>query len=451
MKVRLAFVGLMVGLCWKSAAVWGDNPIVNTRYGADPSARVWGGQMWVYASHDRNDAQEYDMNDYHVYSSDDLKNWTDHGAIIDLKSIPWAKSHLWAPDCIEKNGTYYLYFPASISTKYDFRIGVATSKSPSGPFVAQTQPFAGVSGIDPGVFIDDDGKAYLYWAAGGVMAARLKPNMIELDGVPQKVEGIEKFFEGPSMFKRQGKYYLTYPAKQEGGSGDGGSGQNYDYAIGNSPLGPFEYKGTWTQSASGGNIHGSQVEWDRHWYCVYHDYSTSFGRQKSGFKRALRVDELEFNPDGTIKPLVWTSAGPPKLKNLNPFERVEAETIGGSDVPEGEHAVSTEPCSEGGQHVSQIENGDWIKYANVDLGEGATHFEARLAAPHEGAKMELRLDSLSGQLIGICAVPNTGDWQKWRTASCDLKGAKGVRDLYVRFTGDGQGGLANFDWFQFKK
>ena len=327
-----------------SGAARADNPIVWQSYNADPSARVFNGRLTIYPSHDRNDAQQFDMNDYHVYSSDDLKNWTDGGVILSAGQIPWVKPDglpyaLWAPDCVEKNGTYYFYFPAPALSGGP-RIGVATVPSPSGPFVAQPNYIEGPAGIDPGVFVDDDGQAYIYWAGAGCQAAKLSPDMLSLAGPIVKIEGANNFFEGLSVVKRDGNYYLTYPAFRAGSSGKGGSGQNYDYAIGKNPLGPFEYQGSFSTSERGGNIHGSLVEFQGKWYCAYHDFSTSVGVTKSGFKRALRLDEIHFNADGTIQPLIWTTSGPPKLKNLDPFARVEAETLAQTDVPSGAHAIN---------------------------------------------------------------------------------------------------------------
>jgi len=151
----IAWLSLAGGLLSVRAA----NPIITTAFSADPSAHVFGNRLYVYPSHDRTDAQEFDMNDYHVYSTDDMANWQDHGVILSLGQIPWAKGHLWAPDCNYFRGKYYLHFPADDNGKYDFKIGVAVSKSPTGPFVAEQHPIAGANGIDPSVFIES-------WARG---------------------------------------------------------------------------------------------------------------------------------------------------------------------------------------------------------------------------------------------------------------------------------------------
>jgi arabinoxylan arabinofuranohydrolase len=196
--VCLAGGGLLGGTCARAS-----NPIITTSYSADPSAHVFEGRMYVYASHDRDDAREFDMIDYHVYSSDDMENWRDYGVVLRLQDIHWAKSHLWAPDCGYRNGKYYLYFPAQ-DAKGVFRVGVAVGNSPSGPFVDSGRPIPGVQGIDPSIFTDSDGQAYLIWAASGnrVLMATMKPNMLELDGTPKQVDGAVNFFEGPWIFRR---------------------------------------------------------------------------------------------------------------------------------------------------------------------------------------------------------------------------------------------------------
>lgn len=442
----VCFAVSMVGMTGARAA----NPIITTAFSADPSGHVFGDRLYLYASHDRVDAQQYDMNDYHVYSTDDAQNWQDHGVALSLPQIPWAKAHLWAPDCGFKNGMYYLYFPADTTGKYTFAVGVATSRSPTGPFVAEPLPIPGVGGIDPSVFTDDDGQSYLLWAAGAPTICKLTPDMKSLDGAPVKIKGCDSFFEGPWLFKRQGLYYLTYPAFQPGGSGRGGHGQNYDYAVSSTPLGPYTYKGTFTKSGPGaGNIHGSQVEWGDTWYCFYHDCALSQGDRKSGFKRSVRLDEMHFNADGTIAPLAWTTTGPPQRKPLNPFVRCEAETLCQTDGPLGPHAVSTEACVEGGVDLGSLNEGDWARYAGVDFGKGASTFQARGASPLTGGSLEMHLDRLDGPLVGACPIPNTGGWQMWTTIGGAVHGAAGLHDLYLVMRGPGSGGLFNIDWFQF--
>lgn len=426
---------------------WAVNPIINAAYSADPSAHVFNGQIYVYGSHDRNDAKEWDMNDYHVYSTDDMQNWQDHGVCLSLKDVPWATGHFWAPDCNYKNGTYYFYFPPRSKYK-DRRFGVATSSSPAGPF-KNAQPIRGTGGIDPSIFIDDDGTPYLIWAGHGCEICKLNPDMKTLDGKPITIKGTYHFFEGPFVFKRKGIYYLTYPAWYPGGSLKGGSGQNFAYSTAKNIMGPYTYRGIFSNSRGKGNIQGSQLKYHGVWYCFYHDFSSSKGQKHSGFKRGICVDVMHFNPDGTIPPLVWTKDGPKQIKWLNPYSRNEAETICQSAVPESADAVWTQACSEGGVDVCHIHSGAWIRYAGVDFGDGAGGFEARLASEHGGATMTLHLNKMDGPVIATLKIAATGGGQKWQTVHAPVKDATGVHDLYVTFNGAGKGNLADFDWYLF--
>ena len=167
-----------------------QNPIIRDQYTADPTARVFGGKIYLYPSHDIHPpvGQRQDwfcMADYHVFSSENLTDWHDHGVILTQEAVPWGKPDgysMWAPDCVEKNGTYYFYFPDAPKGGRGFGIGVATAKSPEGPFTCEPQPIKGISGIDPCVLLDDDGSAYIYWGGGGIRGGKLKANMKELDG-----------------------------------------------------------------------------------------------------------------------------------------------------------------------------------------------------------------------------------------------------------------------------
>ena len=222
-------------------AVSAQNPVIRDQFAADPTARVFNNKVYIYPSHDipAPEGQRQDwfcMADYHVFSSGNLTDWTDHGMILSQEQVPWGKADaysMWAPDCVYKNGKYYFYFPNAPKNGRGFAIGVATADKPEGPFTCEQEPIKGVSGIDPCVLIDDDGKAYIYWSGMGIRGAQLKDNMLELDealqevkiphrdGMPemppmkvggQLMEGLpDGFKEGPFAFKRGNWYYLTFP------------------------------------------------------------------------------------------------------------------------------------------------------------------------------------------------------------------------------------------------
>ena len=414
------------------------NPIFMTNYGADPSAHVFGDRLYVYPSHDRDDAKEFDMTDYHVYSTDDLQNWQDHGVALDVKDVVWGKSHMWAPDCAFKDGTYYLFFCPRPREPFTGRpIGVATAKTPAGPFVAEPKPIDGCNGIDPSVFLDDDGQAYIVWAGKGCQMSKLAPDLKSFDGEPFEVKGLHRFFEGPWLFKREKTYYLTYPASFEGGSGKGGSGQNYAYATAANVTGPYTYQGVFQRTQKGrGNIHGSQVFFAGRWLDFYHDFAMSAGKDHRGFKRDVRCDELEFDKEGNILLVQWSPDGPSQLKPFDPYRMNEAETMNACDVPEGAHAITTATADDPRRvYLTAIDDGDWTRTAGVDFGNGASGVTFTVRAKQSGGAIEVRLDRIDGPLVSTVAVPDTAC--EWKDATAAVSGAAGKHDLYFVFRGAG--------------
>lgn len=260
---------------------------------ADPSARVFGETVWIYPSHDIAGSKYWDMLDWHCFSSTDLKTWTDHGVIFGVKDLTWANKYAWAPDCINRNGKYYFYFPA------DFQVGVAISNSPAGPFKdALGKPLiakgeGGTTAMDPNIFIDDDGQAYLYYGQGQLCVVKLKQDMITKDGEITQIP-LHNFHEGIWMHKRNGLYYLSYPSDK------GDKVANLlEYSIGKTPYGPFEYKGIIIDNRSR-NVHHSIVEFKGKWYLFYHVQGPS------PYERRVCMEPLEYNLDGTIKPITMS-------------------------------------------------------------------------------------------------------------------------------------------------
>lgn len=223
------------------------NPFIRHMYTADPSAHVWeDGRLYVYASHDIAPPRGCDLMDrYHVFSTDDMINWTDHGEILSSDQVPWGRKEggfMWAPDCAYRNGTYYFYFPHPSETDWNdsWEIGVATSDKPAEGFKVQGYIEGMDPMIDPCVFVDDDGQAYIYNGGGGTCkGGKLKDNMIELDGPMRTMEGLSDFHEATWIHKYNGKYYLSYSDNHD----DGEKHNRMCYAISDSPLGPWEYKG----------------------------------------------------------------------------------------------------------------------------------------------------------------------------------------------------------------
>lgn len=295
-----------------ASSLMADNPILKNIFTADPSAHLYEGKVFIYPSHDQDEAQGFNMVDYHVFSSTNLVDWTDHGVALDVKDVPWAKKQMWAPDCAYKDGTYFFYFPAKDKAG-KFRIGVATSPSPAGPFKPEPNPIEGSFSIDPCVFIDDDGAAYMYFGGlkGGQTdspwVARLKPNMKEFAEEPKRIEGLDFFFEGAWMNKINGTYYLSYST--------GNMNKDYRpsaiaYATSDSPYGPFKYRGVILKSVGIWTNHHSIINLKGDWYIFYHNGALPGGGKH---KRSVCLDRLYFNPDGTIQMVEPTKEGVPAV------------------------------------------------------------------------------------------------------------------------------------------
>jgi beta-xylosidase len=293
-----------------------QNPFIKHMYTADPSAHVWeDGRLYVYSSHDIAPPKGCDLMDqYHVFSTDDMVNWVDHGEILRSSDVSWGRPEggfMWAPDCAYKNGTYYFYFPHPSESKWNnsWKIGVASSKYPAKDFTVIGYIEGMESHIDPCVFVDDDGQAYIYQGGGGTsLGGKLKDNMVELDGKLQKMEGLDDFHEATWIHKRNGIYYLSYSDNHDDNWKDGVKGDNrMRYAISNNPLGPWKSMGIYMEPTNSYTNHGSIVEYKGQWYSFYHNSSLS---KKNGefndWLRSICVDKLYFNPDGSIQPVVQT-------------------------------------------------------------------------------------------------------------------------------------------------
>lgn len=284
------------------------NPIITHTYCADPSARVFGDTLWLYPSHDKDDATDFLMDDFHVYSTTDMKTWTDHGVIYKpLEDAKWAKSRTWAPDCIERNGKYYFYY--AVDTE---NIGVAVADSPTGPFhdplghplISKNTPgvVADRMFIDACPFIDDDGQAYLFVGQNTVNVIRLNEDMISYDGKVEQVKGVQDFFEAVWVHKRNGIYYMTYatsPFRR-------GKKQEIAYCTSKNPLGPYTYQGVIMEPVNSGTTHCSITNYKGQDYIFYHTSEVSrtlAPKYYNAYRRSVSADSLFYNEDGTIRPI----------------------------------------------------------------------------------------------------------------------------------------------------
>lgn len=308
-----------------------DNPIITHMYSADPSARVFGDTLWMYPSHDKDDALGFSMEDYHAYSTTDMVKWEDHGVVFNpIRDTKWAKAMAWAPDCICRNGKYYLYYPTDKK-----HIGVAVADSPAGPFVDPLgYPLLSIDTpgvvcdrdfIDPCVFIDDDGKAYLFMGQNTVCCICLNDDMISYDGKVHIIEGVEGFFEAVWVHKREGKYYMSYST-----SPFVGAKPMIAYCTSDSPLGPYKYQGVILDPVNSGTNHHSIVNYKGQDYLFYHtaDLSKSLNDGfHNGVRRSVCSDSLFYMSDGSIRK-VQTTLNREKLKMRDvPARRREEMTV----------------------------------------------------------------------------------------------------------------------------
>ena len=426
---------------------------------------VHDGVCYLYTSHDEDVIVKnfFTMKDWRCFSSTDMVNWTDHGSVASLRNFKWADPKIsgwggfengaWALQCIERDGKWFMYCPLQ-----GRGIGVLVADNPFGPFTDPIgKPLIGgkYDSIDPTVFIDNDGQAYLGWGNPKCWYAKLNKDMISFDtsigdkGLvvydmtvetfgkrskddPQRLTTYE---EGPWFYKRNRLYYLFFAA--------GPIPEHLGYSTGPSPVGPWKYGGV-VLPAQGGSFtdHPGVVDFKGKTYLFYHNGDLPGG---GGFHRSVCVDELKFNPDGSVVQMTMTKEGATPVATLNPYQRVEAETIA------WESGVKTAKNDDVGVYVTDIHDGAYIKVRAVDFGDkGASKFLASVASATKNSSIELRLDSETGPLIGTLKVKPTGTLDKWKTQSCRVNGAKGVHDLYLKFTGNSSP-LMNFDWWKFNK
>ena len=424
-----------------------DNPIVQHIYTADPAPMVHNGRVYLYTGHDEDGSTNFTMREWRVWSSADMVNWTDHGSPMSLATFSWASSNAWAGHTIARNGKFYWYVPVTNRATGRMAIGVGVADSPTGPFRdALGRPLVENGEIDPAVFIDDDGQAYLYWGNPNLWYVRLNADMISFSGsatrIPLTTTGFGTrtgnpsrptlFEEAPWVLKRNGMYYNVFAAEC--------CSEFIAYSTAPSPTGPWTYRGT-IMPRQGGSFtnHAGIVDFQGSSYFFYHNGALPGG---GGFTRSVAVERFTYNANGTIPTMNMTTVGVPQVGTLNPFVRQEAETIAWGS------GIETEPASEGGMNVGWIQNGDWVKVKGVAFGAGARTFTARVASGTSGGAIEARLDSATGTQVARCGVAGTGGWQNWTTVSCPVTGATGTHDLYLRFTG-ASGYLLNFNWWQF--
>ncbi|USB33771.1 S-layer homology domain-containing protein [Paenibacillus sp. YPG26] len=472
-----------------------SNPVITHKYGADPYALTYNGRVYLYLT---DDQAQWELtpdtnNNYSncrsitIISSADMVNWTDHGKVPVGKQVggtTWA-NNAWAPAIAVKNidgkDKFFLYFADNASG-----IGVLEGDSPIGPFhdplgkalIDRSVPNVTMKSVpwlfDPAVLVDDDGKAYLYFGGGidGLDAnnpkssrvVQLGDDMTSIVGTPVEIDA-PRIFEDSGIHKINGKYYYSYCSNFSGKDGAGYPPTGtIAYMVSDNPMGPFEYIGPILPgpyvfgNGDAGNNHHAIFEFKNKWYITYHTRQVNIAQRQingqTGHRdyRSPSITELQIDSEtGLITPLVMENKGADQLQPLDPYTRVEAETIAWNG------GISTESSSQPGEmvesinlQVRDIHQNDWIAVADVDFGEtGAGAFTANVASGSNGGAIELRLDNPDGALIGTLPVSSTGGPDQWKTMTTNVSGAVGTHDLYMLFKGEGTGNLFTFDYWKF--
>jgi hypothetical protein len=433
LKFRFLFCILLIG-----NVVFSQNPISPPGvYIADPTARVdVNGKMYIYGSLDVAPG-EYCSARYHVLSSDDLLNWQLHANSFasagENDAVSYSDRMLYAPDMMYRNGIYYLYYCMSDGSE-----GVATSKKPEGPFTGG-QKIEGISGIDPTVFVDDDGQAYYYWGQFSAKGARLNPDMKTLDLATVTdnlaTEQTHFFHEGGFVFKRAGIYYFVYThiGRQDRATCIG-------YSTSTSPLGPFKYGGVIIDNAgcdpASWNNHGSVVEFQNQWYILYH--RSTHGCQSM---RKACIEPIVFMPDGSIPETPMTSQG--AGKPLDARQQIDAAR---ACLLWGNVRIVQDEKHQYNEILSAIRHNDRAAWKYIDYGSGVQRFKARVRSK-AGGKILLVGDKPWLGVFGSITVPANSDWTE---LSCDVNTKTGIETLWITFSGNDDKELFDIDWFVFE-
>ena len=369
---------------------YAHNPILDNHiFIPDVEAHAWGdGRIYLYGSMDHQGDTRFCSPVHHVFSSDDLIHWTDHGVAFSISDSTWARDCgvLYAPDCAYRDGWYYLYYCVP-----DGRCGVAKSQSPTGPFIDVGQ-IQGVWGIDPAAFIDDDGQAYLYWGQiTWCHVAKLKENMVEIEEdticTPLTVEEHE-FHEGSSVKKINGKYYYLFADTHRHGdpARNDGRPSSLGYAVSDHPMQGFQYGGVIIDNFGCDpkvwNNHGSMECFNGQWYVFYH--RSTHG---SEFSRHVCVEPIFFNEDGSISEVKQTSSGVGGAIPVSPHipANLACELT-------GHVRIAGDEVSEENLVLSEIQNGDTALFRYLDF-DGETRMRVRINT-HVVCRVELYIDGM---------------------------------------------------------
>ena len=436
------FLSICLGIC--SLPAMAQNPIVQTMYTADPAPLVHNDVLYLYTSHDEDASTWFVMNDWKLYTTTDMVNWTDHGAVLSYKTFSWAKGDAWAMQCVERDGKFYAYVPVTSRATNSAAIGVAVSDSPYGPFIDPLgKPLvqSKKGDIDPTVFIDDDGQAYMYWGNPNVYYVKLNEDMISYSGNIVKLDkNPEHYQEGPWVYKRNGHYYMAFAATC--------CPEGLGYAMSDKPTGPWTTKGYImkpTQRTRGN--HPGVIDYKGSSYVFGLSYDLMHLETfKHHERRSSMAAKMHYNADGTIQEVpYWTENVLEQIELFNPYRRVEAETMAWG------YGLKTEKMPDGRICLTGIDDNESLCIRGVDFGKGAKEFSVLAACNVNGGYIDIRLDSTSGPLIGTLEVTRSGAMDRFKLMSCAVNGAKGVHDLYFCFRSTSQkNNLFFLDYWEFK-
>ena len=408
-------------------------PIIQTKYTADPAPYVHGDTVYLYTTHDEDDGEGFKMKDWLLYTSTDMVNWQDHGAVASLRDFKW---YMYCP--IHGNG-----------------IGVLVADSPFGPFKDPIgKPLVWRSehwyDIDPTVWIDDDGQAYMYWGNPHTYCVRLNEDMISTKGEIMQMDPIGDYQEGPWFWSRKNArgekwYYLAYASTC--------CPEGIGYAMSKSPTGPWEHKGHIMDHTprTRGN-HPGIIEYKGKSYCFGLNYDIfRFETSRHAERRSVSAAEMTYNADGTIQELPYfQDCKLEQVGTFNPFRRVEAETMAWG------YGLKTTRENPSGPwnptlFVTDIDDGEYILVKGVDFGKGAKEMVVSCSAQMLGGSMEIRLDTPDGWKAGSIDVPNTKF--KYETFRTGLTNCQGVHDVYFVFKSNSmqKKNLFNFDWWEARR
>lgn len=418
-----------------------QRPIIQTKYTADPAPMVYNDTVFLYTTHDEDDAEGFKMQDWLLYTSTDMVNWTDHGVVASLKSFDWVKrdNGAWAEQVVERNGKFYMYCPI-----HGNGIGVLVSDSPYGPFkdplgkplVWQKEHW---DDIDPTVFIDEDGQAYMYWGNPNCYYVKLNEDMISYSGDIVKLkETPEHYQEGPWFYKRNGHYYLAFASTC--------CPEGIGYAMSDSPTGPWKTKGYIMRPTerTRGN-HPGIMDYKGKSYVFGLNYDLLKLETNTHYeRRSVSVAEMHYNEDGTIQEVpYWADTKLEQIGTFNPFRKVEAETMAWG------YGLKTAPNADKSLSVVDVNNGEYICVRGVNFGKNkARRFEVS-ALPLEGGNLKIRLDAPDGKIVGNVNIPQGNETSKYELYSCELNAVSGIHDLYLSFEGENNKDLFELDYWKF--